>query len=363
MNPTEKNLDTTWTRPELEIPTIKVKGTQSAIIEEGIVLKDKVYLERSLVPNALTVGNKATIRREKKSEWKTVEQITYRAFHAAPPTESGDDGNEALLVRKLRSCSSFVPELDYVAELDGSVIGNIMYARSKVIGDDCEWETLTFGPVSVLPKYQRQGVGSALIRKTLDAARDLDYCAVLIFGHESYYPRFGFKPASEFGITTADGKNFPAFMALPLSDGALDGICGRFILDDVYTTLDREESDKLNTKLAEPMDVDEYIEAQPLMHKDTLQTVRQMIRMALPDATEKISWQMPTYWRGENLIHFAAQKYHIGIYPGAEAMEHFKPRLAKYKTSKGAIRLPYKSFGSEQLTLITEIAAWCGKKK
>ena len=333
------------------------------IIEDGVVLKDKVYLERSLVPNALTVGYKATIRREKKSEWKTVEQITYRAFRDAPPTGSGDDGNEALLARKLRSCASFVPELDYVAELDGSVIGNIMYARSKVVGDSGEWETLTFGPVSVLPKYQHDGVGGALIRKTLESARDLGYRAVLIFGHESYYPRFGFKPASEFGITTADGKNFPAFMALPLYDGALDGIRGRFILDDVYTALDREESDKLNAKLAEPMDVDEYIDAQQAMHKDKLRTVRQIIRIALPDATEKMSWQMPTYWRGGNLIHFAAQKYHIGIYPGAEAMEHFKPQLAKYKTSKGAIQLPYTDFGSEQLHLITEIAAWCGKEK
>ena len=178
-------------------------------------------------------GYKATLRLESKSDWKTVEQITYRAFRDAPPTDSDDDGNEALLARKLRSCASFVPELDYVAELDGSVIGNIMYARSKIIGDDCEWEMLTFGPVSVLPKYQRDGVGSALIRKTLDAARDLGYRAVLIFGHESYYPRFGFKPASEFGITTADGKNFPAFMALPLCEGALDGIRGRFIIDDV----------------------------------------------------------------------------------------------------------------------------------
>jgi len=120
---------------------------------------------------------------------------------------------------------------------------------------------------------------------------------------------------------------------------------------------------KLNAKLAEPMDVDEYIDAQPLMHKDKLRTVRQIILMALPDATEKISWQMPTYWRGKNLIHFAAQKYHIGIYPGAEAMEYFKPRLAKYKTSKGAIQLPYTDFGSEELNLIAEIAAWCGKEK
>ena len=303
------------------------------------------------------------LRKEKKTDWKTVEQITYRAFRDAPPTGSGDDGNEALLAQKLRSCASFVPELDYVAELDGSVIGNIMYARSKIVCDKCEWETLTFGPVSVLPKYQRDGVGSALIRKTLAVAHDLGYRAVLIFGHESYYPRFGFKPASEFGITTSDSKNFPAFMALPLYDGALDGVRGRFILDNVYTTLDREESDKLNAKLAEPMDVDEYIDEQPLMHKDTLRTVHLAIRLALPDAMEKISWQMPTYWRGKNLIHFAAQKYHIGIYPGAEAMEHFRPRLAKYTTSKGAIRFPYKGFGSEQLQLITEIAAWCGMEE
>ena len=62
-------------------------------------------------------------------------------------------------------------------------------------------------------------------------------------------------------------------------------------------------------------------------------------------------------------VRIAAQKYHIGIYPGAEAMEHFKPRLAKYITTKGAIRFPYKGFGSEQLHLITEIAAWCGKEE
>jgi uncharacterized protein YdhG (YjbR/CyaY superfamily) len=77
-----------------------------------------------------------------------------------------------------------------------------------------------------------------------------------------------------------------------------------------------------------------------------------------PNAIEKISWQMPTFWRGQNLIHFAAFKKHIGIYPGVEAMEHFAPRLHCYKTSKGAIQFPYQLFGDEQLALISEIAAW-----
>ena len=304
-------------------------------------------------------GYKATLRNEKKSDWKTVEQVTYRAFRDAPPTVSGDDGNEALLARKLRSRPAFVPELDYVAELNGSIIGNIMYTRSKVIGDGGEWDTLTFGPVSVLPEYQRQGVGSALIQKTLEAARELGHRAVLIFGHESYYPRFGFKPASEYGITTADGKNYPAFMALPLYGGALEGVNGRLVCDDAYSTLDRAESDALNAKLAEPMNVDEYIGAQPHIIQPILRQVRSTIKSAAPDAIEKISWQMPTFWQSQNLIHFAAQKKHVGIYPGTEAMSHFAPRLVRYKMSKGAVQFPYKDFGDEQLALIAEITAWC----
>ena len=72
---------------------------------------------------------------------------------------------------------------------------------------------------------------------------------------------------------------------------------------------------------------------------------------------------MPTYWQGRNLIHFAAQKNHLGIYPGAEAMEYFDPRLSGYKTSKGAIQFPYKTFRKEQYELVAEIAAWCGKER
>jgi predicted N-acetyltransferase YhbS/uncharacterized protein YdhG (YjbR/CyaY superfamily) len=307
-------------------------------------------------------GYKAVLRLEKKSDWITVEQVTYRAFHDAPPTGTNDDGNEALLVRKLRSRAAFVPELDYVAELNGAIIGNIMYTRSKVVNDNGEeWDTLTFGPVSVLPKYQRSGVGSALIRKTLETARELGHRAVLIYGHESYYPRFGFKPAAAFGITTADGKNFPAFMALPLFDRALDSVHGRLILDEAYTTLDKEESEKLNAKLAEPMNVDEYINIQPLHIQQDLQTVRSTIQMALPNATEKISYQMPTYRQGKNIIHFAAQKHHLGIYPGAEVVAHFAPRLLKYKTGKGTIQFPYKSL-NENLSLISEIVSWCGRE-
>ncbi|MDR1754360.1 MAG: hypothetical protein LBR74_05570 [Eubacterium sp.] len=102
-----------------------------------------------------------------------------------------------------------------------------------------------------------------MIKDTLTATRKLGFRAVLIFGHESFYPRFGFKSAAKFGITTVDGKIFPAFMALPLYADALDDVRGRLICDDVYSALDKEESDKLNAKLAELMNVDEYIDLQP----------------------------------------------------------------------------------------------------
>lgn len=109
-------------------------------------------------------------------------------------------------------------------------------------------------------------------------------------------------------------------------------------------------------------DIDEYIARQPANLQVILLNVRMAIRQVLPEATEKISWQMPTFWHGRNLIHFAAQKNHLGIYPGVAAMEHFASRLTAYKTSKGAIQFPYKSFGAEQISLISEIAAWCGKE-
>ena len=106
--------------------------------------------------------------------------------------------------------------------------------------------------------------------------------------------------------------------------------------------------------------IDEYIEIQDPSHRDNLCEVRDTIRSQLPDAKEKISWSMPTWWKGHNIIHFAAAKHHIGIYPGAETVEHFRPELEKrgLKFSKGAIPIPYGD--NLPVDLIAEIAGWCG---
>lgn len=106
-----------------------------------------------------------------------------------------------------------------------------------------------------------------------------------------------------------------------------------------------------------PETIDAYIAAQPEPVQPLLKQVRDVLRAVLPEAQERISWRMPTYWRGQNIVHFAAFKQHIGLYPGERAMAHFSERLADYKTSKGAAQFPYDK--PLPLLLIAEIAKWC----
>lgn len=102
--------------------------------------------------------------------------------------------------------------------------------------------------------------------------------------------------------------------------------------------------------------IDQYIEDQAEEVRPILKKIRETIRAAAPDAVEKISWRMPTYWQRENLIHFAAFKKHIGIYPGGEATTVFADRLAGYETAKGTIKLPLDK--PIPYDLIAEIARW-----
>ena len=109
-----------------------------------------------------------------------------------------------------------------------------------------------------------------------------------------------------------------------------------------------------------PESIDEYIAQQAESVQPRLRDIRETIRTAIPDAQEKISCSMPTFWKGQNLIHFAAFKKHIGLYPGGEAAEAFADRLTEYDTSKGTIRLPHSR--ELPLELIRDIAIWCYEK-
>jgi predicted N-acetyltransferase YhbS len=169
-----------------------------------------------------------TIRVERQADYEAVERLTFAAFETME-LPGRTRTNEHFLAHLLRDDPDFVPELDFVAEQDGEIVGNIMYSKCAVIRPDgTETETLVFGPVGVKPELHRQGFGTALIKHSLDCARELGYKAVLITGHPDYYRRFGFVPTNAYGITTLDGKSFDAFMALELDGGYLGVDGGRW---------------------------------------------------------------------------------------------------------------------------------------
>ena len=170
------------------------------------------------------------LRREEPSDHRAVENLTREAFWGM----DSPGCTEHLLVHRLREIDAFVPELDLVAMVDGTLVGNIMYSRARVVGEGQAWDVLTFGPLSVLPEYQGTGVGGALMRRTLIEATRLGHRAVVVYGHPDYYPRFGFCRASEVGITAPGGATFDALMARPLVDGGLDGVRGEFHEDPVF---------------------------------------------------------------------------------------------------------------------------------
>lgn len=99
----------------------------------------------------------------------------------------------------------------------------------------------------------------------------------------------------------------------------------------------KETTDNGNAKIRT---IDEYIAVCPRDIRPRLAELRRIILNTAPELTERMSWQMPTFYYKGNIIHFAAHKRHIGIYPGAEAVEEFADRLTGYKTSKGAIQVP-----------------------
>ena len=105
-------------------------------------------------------------------------------------------------------------------------------------------------------------------------------------------------------------------------------------------------------------EIESYIEKQDETYQEDLVHVYHVIQKAIPEADEKISWGMPTFHKKHNIIHFACNKKHVGIYPGADGVEEFTKELKEkgYKYSKGAIQFPYDRIDDE---LITRIALWC----
>lgn len=160
------------------------------------------------------------IRNEVPQDYKIVEELTKKAFwNVHYPGCS-----EHYIVHVIRSHEDFVAELDFVMELDGQIVGHIIYTKSKLIDQSGnEKAVLTFGPVSILPEFQRQGYGKELMEHSFQKARGLGYDVIVILGNPANYVSRGFKSCRKYNVSVSDGR-FPASLLVKeLEPGALDG--------------------------------------------------------------------------------------------------------------------------------------------
>ncbi len=160
------------------------------------------------------------IRTETENDYRTVEEITRKAFWNLYTPGC----NEHYIAHVIRSHRDFIPELDLVAERDGRVIGNIMYTKTRLVDEaGNKKDILTFGPISVLPEYQRMGYGKQLIEASFEKAAALGYEVIVIFGNPGNYVSRGFKSCRKYNVSLENGTFPSAMLVKELKEGALDG--------------------------------------------------------------------------------------------------------------------------------------------
>lgn len=190
-----------------------------------------------------------TVRQENQADRKVVEEITRKAFY----NQYIPGCVEHYLVRIMRDHEDFIPELDFVAELDGRVIGNIMYTKAKLTDEQGrEKSILTFGPLCIAPEYQRRGYGKALMEQSFRRAVELGYDVIVIFGSPANYVSSGFQSCKKYNICAENGKYPSAMLVKELKKGALDGRKW-FYRDSPVMAVDEQAAQEYDSRL-EPME-------------------------------------------------------------------------------------------------------------
>ena len=168
------------------------------------------------------------IRRETPADYAAVENLTREAFWNVYRPGC----NEHYVVHVLRRDPDFVPELDLVMERDGQLVGHILYMRAKIVADDGrEIPMMTFGPISIRPDLQRQGLGKYLLDHSMERARELGAGALCIEGNIDFYGKSGFVVAGTRGIRyygEPEQEIVPYVLLKELQPGFLDGITGAY---------------------------------------------------------------------------------------------------------------------------------------
>lgn len=185
------------------------------------------------------------IRNEEESDYQRVEELTRKSFWNLYIPGC----NEHYLVHAMRSHKDFLPELDLVIEVDNQIIGNIMYTKAKLIDESgAEKDILTFGPVCILPEYQRKGYGKKLIEYSFEQAVALGYDVIVIFGNPNNYVSRGFKSCKRYNICLENGTYPTAMMVKELKLGVLDGRKWVYHQSPVFE-IDEQEAERFDAVL------------------------------------------------------------------------------------------------------------------
>lgn len=176
---------------------------------------------------------KIQIRPETPADYSEVFQIVEAAFRG----QKFSDQTEHLIVERLRQSTAYIPELSLVAEGEGKLLGHILISKVEVAGEEESFPALSLAPVSVLPQYQNQGIGGQLINAAHRSAKALGYLAIVLIGHATYYPRFGYEKASKYGISFPFDSPDINCMICELQENALQNIQGEVVYPKAFFVL------------------------------------------------------------------------------------------------------------------------------
>ncbi len=180
---------------------------------------------------------KVTVRQEQPEDFDRVETVCRDAFWNLyiPGAE------EHAVVHKLHHHKDSIRDLTSVIEVDGEIEGAIFYTPSQIVTPaNHVIETISFGPVFISPKYQRQGLGKVLITTTIKEAQSLGYRAIITLGYPHHYQPYGFKGGEHYHLSMPDGLYYQGLLVLPLYEKALNGIEGHVVFSDALEVTSEE---------------------------------------------------------------------------------------------------------------------------
>jgi len=169
------------------------------------------------------------IRKEEEKDYERVYEIHLLACKQE---------NEGKLIEKIRLGDDFIPALSLVAEMDDKMVGHILFSKVRIIGDSV-FETLALAPMSVIPEYQKKGIGSLLIMSGIMFAKELGFDSIFVLDYEDYYTKFGFQKVSNWNIKCPFRVPDEGFMAIELINDSLKNITGTIEYPDEFKNFNR----------------------------------------------------------------------------------------------------------------------------